>query len=125
MHREILDAPDGMQIDHVNGNGLDNRVANLRLCTATQNQRNAVKRANGSSRFKGVDWNKRQKKWRARITINKRTILIGRYCDEFRAAKAYDKKAIELFGEFANINFPSQKTKLINEKNRNENVDLD
>lgn len=50
---------------------------------------------------------------------------IGSYHDEVRAAQAYDIKAKEVFGEFANINFPSQKTKLINEKNRNENVDLD
>ncbi len=115
MHREIMNAPAGMQIDHINGNGLDNRKANLRLCNYSQNQQNQRKKTRSTSRYKGVS--KDKKKWAARICINGKKIWIGRYHDEIRAAKAYDQKAIELFGEFANINFPSQKTKLISEKN--------
>ncbi len=117
MHREIMNAPAGMQIDHINGNGLDNRRVNLRVCTVKQNQQNASKRAISSSRFKGVAWIR--KKWIARITLNYRTMHIGSYHDEVRAAQAYDEKAAELFGEFANLNFPSQKAKLISEKKQN------
>jgi len=122
MHREIMNAPEGMQIDHINGNGLDNRVANLRLCTATQNQQNARKRKKTTSCFKGVSWN--NNRWRARICVNRKQIHIGRYKIEFEAAQAYDKKAIELFSDFANLNFPSLKTKLLNEKKHNENAGL-
>jgi len=111
MHREIMNAPAGIEIDHINGNGLDNRRVNLRVCTAAQNQQNSTKRAHCSSKFKGVALSKNQKKWTARICINGKKIWIGRYRSEFEAAEAYDKKAVELFGEFANINFPSQKTK--------------
>lgn len=122
MHREIMNAPDGIQIDHINGNGLDNRRLNLRVCTTAQNQHNSTKRANTSSRFKGVD--RDRKKWRARICINGEKIWIGRYKSEFEAAEAYDKKAVEHFGEFANLNFPSQQSKLISEKKHNENARL-
>jgi len=120
MHREIMNAPAGMQIDHINGNGLDNRKVNLRLCNCSQNQRNARKRKKTTSRFKGVSWN--NNRWRARIYFNGEQITIGRFKSELEAAKAYDKKAVELFGEFANPNFPSQKTTLISEKKQNEMV---
>ncbi len=109
MHREILKTPDGFLTDHINGNGLDNREANLRVCTREQNKQNSIKRKKLSSKFKGVDWYKAYKKWRVRITSEKKPMFIGLYNDEVRAAQAYDQKAIELFGEFANLNFPSQK----------------
>ena len=109
MHREIMNIPNGVQIDHINGNGLDNRKVNLRICNHSQNQQNRAKRGNKSSRFKGVDWNKSTKRWRVRICINRKRIHIGRYHDEVRAAQAYDQKAVELFGEFARLNFPSQR----------------
>lgn len=107
MHREIIDVPADMEVDHINGNGLDNREANLRICTRTQNMRNAAVIENKTSIYKGVGWCKGKKKWRARITHNNKLIYIGRYHDEVRAAQAYDKKAIELFGEFAHPNFPN------------------
>lgn len=106
MHRVILNTPDGFMTDHINGNGLDNREANLRICTREQNKQNSVKRTKLSSKFKGVDWYKAYKKWRVRITFEKKPMHIGLYNDEVKAAQAYDKKAIELFGEFANLNFP-------------------
>jgi len=65
MHRLIMDAPRGMDVDHINHNGLDNRRVNLRICTRTQNLRNSRKRKGCSSRFKGVAWCKPAKKWRA------------------------------------------------------------
>ena len=122
MHREIINAPAGMQIDHINGNGLDNRKANLRLCNNAQNQQNRRKRSRATSLFKGVGWH--DNRWRARITVNGKQIEIGRFKSEFLAAEAYDQKAIELFSEFANLNFPSQKQKLLRKKKQNENADF-
>lgn len=109
MHREIMNAPAGMQIDHINRNGLDNRKANLRLCNNSQNQQNRRKRNGASLRFKGVDWHAPCKKWRARICVNGKQRYLGLFKSEFMAASAYDVKTAELFGEFANLNFPSQK----------------
>lgn len=108
MHRVVMNAPDGMQVDHINGNGLDNRRSNLRICTNSQNAQNSFKKKNKSSRYKGVCWRKDDRNWIARITHNRKQICIGRYHDEVSAAQAYDKKAIELFGEFANLNFPKK-----------------
>lgn len=105
MHREIMNAPDGMGVDHINGNGLDNRMENLRLCTIAQNRMNSVKIIAKSSGFKGVEWHKSHHKWRARITVADKEIHIGYFDTELEAAEAYDKKALELFGEFAKPNF--------------------
>lgn len=105
MHRFILRLDQvGMHVDHIDANGLNNTKHNLRLCTHSQNQQNMQKPKNNTSGFKGVSWNKRDQKWRANITINHKNIHIGRFDTIFDAANAYNKKAIELFGEFANIN---------------------
>lgn len=106
MHRLIMDAPAGMEVDHVNGDGLDNRRENLRLCTRAENRRNQRKAAGLSSRFKGVDWHKGRHRWRAQIEQDRRARYLGHFNDEADAARAYDKAARELFGEFANLNFP-------------------
>jgi hypothetical protein len=109
MHREILNAPEGALVDHINHNGLDNRRANLRLATAEQNSWNRRKNpGNFTSKYKGVSWNKLARKWQARIAHKQKWIVIGFFDDEQSAAKAYDKKAAELFGEFACLNFPKQ-----------------
>ncbi len=103
MHRQILNAPPGMHCDHINHNGLDNRKANLRLCTPQQNacNRRPLER---TSKYKGVHWDSLSRKWRAEIKHNGRTIHIGFYDYEQDAAIAYDDYAIELFGEFAWLN---------------------
>jgi hypothetical protein len=106
MHRQILTAPPHLYVDHKNRNGLDNRKSNLRLCTHFQNQQNRRPSLNGKSKYKGVCWSKRHKKFRARITYNKKSFHLGLFDSEIDAAKAYDKKARELFGEFAYLNFP-------------------
>ena len=106
MHREIMNPPPHMEIDHINGDGLDNRKQNLRICTRSQNQRNSKKRIVKSSNFKGVCFDKTGNKWRARIYYEKKNNQIGQFDTDFEAAEAYDKKAIELFGEFARLNFP-------------------
>jgi len=95
----------GMVVDHLDGNSLNNRKSNLRVCTVSQNHQNR-RWTYGSSRYKGVWWNKKMKKWVAGITLKRKYIFIGHFADEVAAAKAYDRKAAELFGEFAYLNFP-------------------
>lgn len=109
MHRVIMNLKDyktdTIQVDHINHNKLDNRVANLRLCSPSQNQANGSKGKETSSRYKGVWWHKVHKKWTACITVSGKHIFLGNYADEKSAAIVYDSKAKELFGEFANLNF--------------------
>ncbi len=105
MHRVILDVPEGKFIDHINHNGLDNRTANLRLATRQQNSWNKRKQeGNCSSQYKGVTWLKSEGKWQVRIVCNGRKIFIGYFDDEKAAARAYDAKAKELFGDYASLN---------------------
>jgi hypothetical protein len=104
MHRQILNSEDNQLVDHINGNGLDNRRSNIRLCTSQQNQMNKVKSENCSSGFKGVSYHSQNKKWRATINFNRKQISIGCYPSEKEAAIAYNNRAIELFGEFARPN---------------------
>ncbi len=106
MHREIMQAPPGMEVDHIRTGGtLDNRRENLRICTTAQNQYNR-KLQSHSSAFKGVHWQKQKEKWCAQIKFNGHSMHIGYFDDPERAALAYDEKARELFGEFARTNFP-------------------
>lgn len=104
MHREIMNPPDGMVIDHINGNGLNNRRCNMRTCTQAQNICNCRPRTDGKSQFIGVYPHK--DRWRAKITCKGQTHFLGTFDDEVKAARARDGKAIELFGEFARLNFP-------------------
>lgn len=104
MHRLIMNAQPGQFVDHINGNGLDNRKANLRLCSKSQNAQN-IKARWGKSRFKGVYWHKHRKKWAVEININGKKKSLGHYIDEVEAAKVYDKVARQYFGEFADVNF--------------------
>lgn len=103
MHRELLKPPNGFEIDHHNNNSLDNRRFNLRICTHSNNLGNQKPQTGGSSKYKGVSWHKKNQKWRAQI--GKKRHSLGYFDNEIDAAKAYDKAAKELFGEFANVNF--------------------
>lgn len=103
MHRQILNAPADMHCDHINHNGLDNRKANLRLCTPQQNACNR-RPLECTSKYKGVHWDSLSRKWRAEIRHNGQKIHIGYFDYELDAAIAYDDYAIELFGEFAYLN---------------------
>jgi len=105
MHRRILDIQSKEQVDHRDRNGLNCQRKNLRICTARQNTWNRGK-FRGSSKFKGVCWQKQSKKWQAHIRYFGKLIYLGLFIDEVSGATAYDLKAKELFGEFANLNFP-------------------
>ena len=98
MHRMLISVPQGKCIDHINGNGLDNRRSNLRVATLSQNQMNRGVQKNNKSGVKGVYFS--QGKWRAQIKSNKRYLFIGTFSTRELAAAAYQKAAIELHGEF-------------------------
>lgn len=104
MHREILETPLGMVTDHADHNGLNNQRSNLRVCTNTENIRNSIKRGNFTSKFKGVYWDKINRKWRARLRLNKNLLCLGSFTNEIDAARCYDWHALKHFKEFANIN---------------------
>ena len=105
LHRDLMSPPDGMQVDHINRNSLDNRRSNLRICSQTENRRNQSKYSNNTSGYKGVSWDKAAGKWSVSIRINSKLIKIGRFDDIVDAAKAYDGGAKKYFGEFAVLNF--------------------
>jgi hypothetical protein len=92
--------------DHKDSNTLNNRRENLRECSAAQNLQNTRKRPGLSSRFKGVYWDKKNRKWMARVQHNRKWHYLGRFENERTAAKAYDALAKDLFGDFAKLNFP-------------------
>lgn len=100
----LLGAVGGLYIDHRNGNGLDNRRDNLRRATMSQNIANQFPRG-GSSKYKGVCRSKRSGGWLAQICVNRKSIYLGRFGTEEEAARAYDVKAKEVWGEFARLNF--------------------
>lgn len=106
MHRLITNAPSDKQVDHIDGNPLNNRKSNLRLCTASQNQRNRKAPGWGTSTFRGVCFEKRAGKWVAGIRTNKRRIEQRYFKGEIAAAFHYDKIAILHHGCFASPNFP-------------------
>ncbi len=105
MHRVVMNAEKGQQLDHIDGDGLNNTKANLRFCTHSQNIANSTPMENCSSKYKGVYWNRQNKKWRAQIILNGKGSFLGSFNSQIEAAKAYDKKAKEVFGEFARTNF--------------------
>jgi len=102
MHRLILDAPTNSQVDHINGDGLDNRQSNLRLATHTQNTRNGRARE-GTSVYKGVSFY-HGGRWQAQINTGHHVLCLGYYATQWDAAKAYNEAALKHHGEFARIN---------------------
>jgi hypothetical protein len=106
MHREIMNPPPRLLVDHRNNNTLDNRRDNLRLATRRQNTCNRRKtKSKTSSRFIGVYFDKRSGKWAAKIKFMNKVIWLGRFNSEIDAAKTYDVAANKYHGEFARLNF--------------------
>ena len=104
LHRLIMGFPKNKIVDHINGNKLDNRKSNLRICTQRQNAWNSIKKELGvSSKYKGVHFYKRTGKWQSSIQAGKR-LHLGFFDTEKEAAKAYDFMAKKLRGEYANTN---------------------
>lgn len=103
MHRHILGLSRGDRrvVDHVNGDGLDNRRANLRVCESKENLRNTGRSKRNKSGFKGVYFDKHRGRWAAAICINNKRIALGRFDSASEAALAYDQAAVAHHGEFA------------------------
>ena len=91
-------------VDHINHNGLDNRKENLRTVTRAKNHQNRRPLVGGTSSYKGVCWHKRDKKWISQIKSAGKKVWIGAFSCEHQAALAYNKKALELWGEHAFLN---------------------
>ena len=100
MHRVIMGTVPGIEIDHKNRNGLDNRKENLREATRAQNTINTRTRITTWSGLRGVDWYPKYNQWRARITIDKKTIHLGYFDTKEEAHQVYTARAVEAFGEF-------------------------
>jgi len=109
MHQFIMRPPKGKVVDHIDGNGLNNRRCNLRICTPQQNSWNHKRRKQpgASSRFIGVyPYKKRPGKWYVKIKCGDERVNLGPFDSEIEAALARDRKARELFGEYASLNLP-------------------
>ena len=109
MHRLILGVTGTTVVDHINGNGLDNRRENIRECEQRENIRNRIKTSNTRSRYKGVTWH--SNKWRARISVGGKKFYLGCYTEENSACSAYDNAAKFYHGEFALTNAMMEKNK--------------
>lgn len=93
-----------MEIDHINGDTLDNRWENLRLVNSTQNKHNSSIRSDNTSGYKGVTWHKQNQCWVAQIHVNGKHLSLGAHDTPLEAAKAYNQAAIDHFGIYAQLN---------------------
>jgi len=100
LHRIIISAPDGVHVDHINHDGLDNRRDNLRLCNVSENIMNAQKRSDNKSGFKGVSWEKIGRKWRAQIRSRGKKIHLGSFDSPEDAHQAYSRASQEMHGVY-------------------------
>jgi hypothetical protein len=109
MHRVVLEGHLGRalgrreQVDHANGDALDNRLCNLRVATTAQNMWNRGPPKHNTSGAKGVTWDRSRGRWMATIQANGRRRSLGRFVDKERAVAAYTRAATEIHGEFAMI----------------------
>jgi hypothetical protein len=105
LHRVVLNPPNGVPVDHINGNGLDNRRCNLRLCDARLNGANHKRKCRSRTGFWGVS-KRPSGNYHAQITRGGKTIHLGAFSTPEDAARARDVAAIKEYGEFAALNFP-------------------
>jgi len=103
LHRLIINAPHGKHVDHINGDTLDNRKSNLRICSRTDNNCNLKRRVDNTSGYKGVSFDKKKKKWAAYISKNKKRHFLGYFNTPKEAHKAYCKASKKYHGEFRRI----------------------
>lgn len=108
LHREILKAAPGVEVDHIDGDELNNLNNNLRFCTKTENNRNRPRTTANTSGYKGVSPHSTPGKWRAYISASGPKKHLGLFNTAIEAAHAYDRAAVELHGEFARLNFPKE-----------------
>lgn len=108
LHTLLLKVPDGMVIDHINGNRADNRKANLRAASNAENCRNQKLNTRNTTGYKGVFFDNRRNRYSADITFNYKHIFLGYFNDPYEAALAYDRAASFYFGEYARLNFPGK-----------------
>lgn len=108
LHRLLLNAPDGVSVDHIDGDGLNNRRSNLRLASTAQNSWNTGRYRNNTSGHKGVSWRADRQKWQVHIRIGGKRLSLGHYTDVKMAAAAYAEAARKYHGEFANIGDPEE-----------------
>ncbi len=104
LHREILNAPKGIMVDHINGDGLDCTRGNMRLASNAENQHNTPKRVNNTSGYKGVSFHRPNGKWRASLQLHGKQIHVGYFSAIEDAVIAYDQAALRYHGEFATTN---------------------
>lgn len=104
LHRELLNADPSKKVDHRNGDTLDDRRINLRQCTHAQNISNQKLQKSNKSGYKGVHFDKSRQKWMSYVTKDRKVYHLGRFSTPEEAAMAYNKKALELFGEYARLN---------------------
>lgn len=98
-----MNCPNDMEIDHIDGNGLNNQKENLRICTRSENMRNRDKQADNLSGYKGVY--KKDNRYRAQITVEGKQIYLGSYQNIEDAVKAYNEASIKYHGKFSKTNF--------------------
>lgn len=104
MHKILMGDIPGKITDHINNNSLDNRRCNLREATLNDNARNKIKYKDSISKYKGLSWSEERKNWHVKISVNDKTINLGRFKDEEYAALVYDIWAMYYFGDFAKTN---------------------
>lgn len=107
LHRLIAGAGEGEKVDHENGDSLDNRTSNLRVCTSSQNSANRGpdrRRGGTTSPYKGVSWSNSKNRWLVYVHYQGKTRYVGRSTDEKEAARLYDEAALKIWGEFARLN---------------------
>jgi len=108
MHRQIMNPPEGMVVDHIKGNRLDNTRARLRICTRWENAQNRIKIARAASRYHNVFYNKDRRKWVARIRPKGKWKQVGSFDNDEQAARAHDYAAVLYLDDGAKLNFPEE-----------------
>lgn len=103
MHRFLTPCPKGKQVDHIDGDRLNNCRDNLRICTLAENRSNSGRYTTNTSGHRGIQWRSDKKKWRARIFHDKKEYFLGYFADKDKAVEVWRRVAKLLYGEFVNF----------------------